>query len=139
MDPSGPHLSVATVCERVLTEADSVLSAIRMVDRITFTLGDDGEPINPHFPIAILVVLKAGAARGTFNLEIRRETPLGEESLVLGAPVHLEGEERGASIVITATFSPDHAGLYWYDVYFEGQRLTRMPLRAIFQPQPTTG
>jgi len=139
MDPTGPHLSVATICERVLTEQDSVLSAIRMVDRITFALGDEGEPVNPQYPITILVVLRAGAARGTFNLEIRRESPSGEESVVLGAPVHLEGEERGASVVIGTMFAPDHAGLYWYDVYFEGERLTRMPLRAVFQPQMTTG
>jgi uncharacterized protein DUF6941 len=139
MDPSGPHLSVATICDRVLTEQDGVLSAIRMVDRVTFLLGDDGAPVNPQHPVTILVVLRAGAARGTFNLEIRREDPSGEESVVLGAPIHLEGEERGASVVISTMFVPEHAGLYWYDVYFEGDRVTRMPLRAVFQPQMTTG
>jgi hypothetical protein len=140
MDPGGPYLSVATICERVLTEQDGVLSAIRMVDRITFGLGDDGQPINPQYPITMLVVLRAGAARGTFNLEIRREGPSGEDLAVLGAPVHLDGgEDRGASVVIGTVFAPDHAGLYWYDVYFEGERLTRMPLRAVFQPQMTTG
>jgi hypothetical protein len=139
MDPTGPHLSVATICERVLTEQDGVLSAIRMVDRVTFVVGEDGEPINPQHPITIVVVLRAGAARGTFNVEVRREAPSGEDSLVLGAPVHLEGEERGASLVIAALFAPEHAGLYWYDVYFEDERITRIPLRAVFQPQPTTG
>ena len=139
MDPSGPHLSIAVVCERVLTEQDGVLSAIRLIDRIIFPLDEAGTLVMPQQPITLFIVLKAGAARGTFNLEIKREDPSGIEVPVLGAPVHFEGEERGANVIVNTGFAPEQPGLYWYDVYFDGARITRMPLRAVFQPQVTTG
>jgi len=139
MDVSGPHITAALVCDRVLEEKDGTLTAVRIIDRVTFLVGPDGELVAPAHPITFLISLKSDAARGSFTLELHREKPSGEAALVLSAPVHLEGEERGVNLVLNAGFEPDQAGLYWYDVYFEGERLTRMPLRAIYQPPPTIG
>lgn len=139
MDPSGPHLQAALICERVLQEQDGVLSIIRVIDRVTFQLGPDGELIQPQHPIFFVISFKAGKARGTYSIEIQREKPSGEQALVLNAPVHFEGEERGANVVIGGAFAPDEAGLYWFDVLFEGEQVTRIPLRAVFQPLPTLG
>lgn len=139
MDPSGPYLQSALVCERVLQENDGVLSIIRVIDRVTFIVGPDGELVAPEHPVFFVITFKAGAARGTYSIEIRVEKPSGERSAILNAPVHFEGEERGANIVIGAAFAPDQAGLYWYEVLFEGERVTRMPLRAVYQPMATVG
>jgi hypothetical protein len=86
-------------------------------------------------------MLKAGGARGRYKLEIIREKPSGMRDSILTTPVLLEGEERGANVVINAAFQPDEEGLYWFDVMFsagdegaEARRLTRVPLRAVFQP-----
>ena len=139
MDNTGPHLQAALICERVLQEQDQVPSVIRIIDRIFFALGPDGELVQPQHPIFFFISFKAGSARGSFNVEIHREKPSGERALVLNAPVFFEGEERGVNVVVGTAFAPDQAGLYWFDVMFEGTLVTRIPLRAVFQPQPTVG
>lgn len=138
-DPSGPHLQAALICERVLQEQDGIVSAIRVVDRVFFVLGPAGELLQPQHPITFLIAFKSGSARGSYSLEVRRERPSGEQDTVLSAPVFFEGEERGVNLVVQTAFAPDQAGLYWFDVYFEGNRVTRMPLRAIYQQPPTAG
>lgn len=136
---SGPHLQAALICERVLQEQDGIISVIRHIDRVIFVVGPDGDLVQPQHPITFLVSFKSGSARGSYNVEIHREKPSGEQDAVLSAPVFFEGEERGVNLVVAAAFAPDQAGLYWYDVYFEGTRVTRIPLRAIYQPLPTAG
>jgi hypothetical protein len=138
-DPAGPHLTAALICERVLNEQDGVVSAIRVIDRVFFVTDEDGNPLMPQQPFTLFISLKAGAARGSFKLAVELEKPSGEQVPMLEAPVFLEGEDRGVNIVLNAAFEPDTAGLYWFDVFFEGERLTRIPLRAIYQSQPTAG
>jgi hypothetical protein len=136
-DPDGPFLQAALICERLLTEQDGVLSMIRVVDRIFFVTDEDGNLINPRYPLVLLVTFKAGAARGNFNVEIRREKPSGEEGPVLSTSIYFEGEgDRGANLIVNVNFEPDQQGLYWFDVLFEAQRVTRIPLRAVFQRLP---
>jgi hypothetical protein len=138
-DPSGPHLTAAIICERILNEQDGVVSAIRIIDRVWFVTGEDGQPLNPQHPITLFISFKSGSARGSFTVAIHLEKPSGEQAPVLEAPVFFEGEERGVNIVLNAGFEPEEAGLYWFDVLFEGNRVTRMPLRAIYQSQPSAG
>lgn len=146
----GPFLQTALICERVLQEQDGVVSAIRIIDRLFFMLGDDGQPANPRHPVTFLITFKSGAARGRYAIQVEREQPSGERSGPLfEAPLFLEGEERGVNLVVQAIFEPEQEGLYWFDVFFvvpsttqEGARrtcVTRVPLRAIFQPMPTVG
>jgi hypothetical protein len=139
MNGEGPHLQVAAVCDRVLQEQDGTISAIRIIDRATFVAGDDGRPVEGRQPVVFLIAFKSGAARGRFTVELLREKPSGEQGPVLQAPVFFEGEDRGVNLILNAIFEPDQEGLYWYDVLFEGERVTRIPLRAIFQPMPTAG
>jgi hypothetical protein len=136
-DAGGPHLSSALVCERLLTEQDGTVSVIRMIDRVTFVTDPEGTLLQPQHPVTLLISFKSGAARGTYTVEVRREKPSGEQSTILTAPVFFEGEDRGANLVINAMFEPDQQGLYWFDVFFAGERVTRIPLRAIYQPLPT--
>jgi hypothetical protein len=138
-DPGGPFLNAALACERVLNEQDGVVSAIRIIDRVVFLLDDEGELIQTRHPFTFLVSFKAGAARGSFTVSLRMEKPSGEEVPLLDAPVFFEGEDRGVNLVLQSMFEPEEAGLYWFDVLFEGERVTRVPLRAVYQSQPTTG
>jgi hypothetical protein len=139
MDIDGPFLQTAVICERVLQEADGVISAIRIIDRVTFVLGPDGEPVQPQHPIFILVSFKSGVAQGSHQVTIQRCDPDGTNAQVLTASPFFEGLDRGINMVIGAAFAPSAAGLYWYDVYFEDERITRIPLRAVYQPLPTAG
>lgn len=135
----GPHLNAALICERLLVEQDGVSSAIRIIDRVFMITDDEGAPMTPSYPFTLFIALKSGSARGSFAVAVVLEKPSGEQVPLLEAPVFFEGEERGANIVLQTMFEPDGAGLYWFDVMFEGARLTRIPLRVIYQSQPVAG
>ena len=138
-DPGGPYLQAALICERVLQEQDGVITAVRVIDRVFFFTDPDGQPLNPQHPVTFLITFKSGAARGSYTISVEREKPSAERSAVLQAPVFFEGEDRGVNVIVSAAFEPDQPGLYWFDVLFEGERVTRVPLRAIYQPLPTAG
>ena len=77
----GPFVQLALFCERVLREADGVMSIIRIVDRVTHTeRGPDAPEEMPevHFPLFLVVSLKAGTARGPHEIRITPEQPSGE-------------------------------------------------------------
>jgi hypothetical protein len=140
-DPTGPHLNLAVICERVLTEQDGVTSIIRVIDRITFGANPDGELIDPRFPLTLFVNFKSGAALGSHDVAIEVEKPSTERTEIVKAPVRFEGQERGVNVVVQMVFEPEpeSEGLYWFDVLFNGERVTRMPLRVVFQRQATVG
>lgn len=41
----GPYIQVATFCERVLREADGVISLIRVVDQVNHVVRGSGAPV----------------------------------------------------------------------------------------------
>jgi hypothetical protein len=141
-DRSGPHLQTALIAERVLQEGDGVITPVRVIDRLMFGIPPDAEGPTPE-KLALLVSLKSGGARGSYTLKVTLENPVGTSSdFVPGTTVFLEGEERGVALIVPFAFAPEMQGLYWFDVYFENERLTRVPLRAIFQrvqPPPVAG
>lgn len=139
MSQGGPYLQAALICEKVLQEQDGVVSAIRVIDRLVLLLGPDGQPLSRSMPVFFLIGLKPGQARGTFPIRIEREDPSTLRATVVEGEVFLEAEDRGVNLIVRGDFAPPEPGLYWYDIFFNDELLTRMPLRAIFQAQPTTG
>ncbi len=141
-DTSGPYLAAAFVCERVLQEADGVVSAIRIIDRLTQLVGGPDVPDELQSfqqPVTIFIGLKAGSARGRYKVRLQIEKPSGEQGPHIEAPVHFEGEERGVNMILNTLFEADQEGLYWFDVIFQNERITRIPLRVIYQPHPQGG
>ncbi len=132
----GPFIQTALICERVIQEQDGAITAVRIIDRVYFVADSSGQPLNPSHVVWFLITLKSGGARGRYKVEIIREKPSGEREPILESPVLLEGEDRGPNVIVQAGFQPDQEGLYWFDVMLEGKRITRMPLRAVFQPLP---
>jgi hypothetical protein len=135
----GPYLQAAFICERTLQEQDGALSVIRIIDRITFPQNAQGELVQSQQAMTFVIMLKAADARGTYTVRVAQEKPSGEQVPVLEAPVVLEGEERGVNLIVNVGFEPDQAGLYWWDVLFEDELFTRIPLRVVFLPSPTVG
>ena len=126
------------MCEKVLTEQDGVLSVIRIVDRVTVTSA--GPDVPDEMPptqlnLSAVVSFRSGSARGRYTVRLRPEDPSGVQLPVLEMPVHFEGEERGANLVISFNMLAEHEGLYWIDVLFREDLITRIPLRVIYQPQ----
>jgi hypothetical protein len=139
---TGPFLGTAVLCEKVLQEADGVISIIRVVDRITHSaIGPEVADEMPPFTINLnaLVSLKSGTAKGRFKVKIRPEAPSGELLPAIEVPVLFEGEERGVNLILQIAIQAEHEGLYWFDVFLEEGRLTRIPLRVVYQPQRVGG
>ena len=137
----GPFLSAAILCEKVLIEQDGVASAIRIVDRVTQQVSSP-QPPDPMEPfeheLTLYLTFKSGAARGPINLEIRLQKPSGESPAPMFQTLNFEGDdERGVNVINKFQIRIEMPGLYWFDVYLEGHRITRIPLRVIYLPQVT--
>ena len=135
----GPYLQAAFLCEKVLTEQDGVKSAIRIFDRQTrTTIGptppDEMEPYD--LEACLLLRFKSGAARGSSQLRVQLQKPSGETSQPVIHTIIFEGEDdRGIDIISNMTLRIEMTGLYWFDIYLEDVRLTRVPLRIVYLPQ----
>ena len=138
VDPEGPFVQAALICDRVLQEADGTLSAIRIIERVVRLDPESPDELQPfQQQIWMLIILRGGAALGCFQVSIVVEKPSGERGPEINLPVHFQGgEERGVNIVLPTVFEADQEGLYWFDLYFSGSRISRMPLRVVYQPQP---
>lgn len=140
---SGPFLSVAAFCEKVLHEQDGVLTPVRLVDRVIHgavgpDVSDDMPPVPVRLPL--LLSLKSGEARGRHTLVVRPEAPSGQQLPETSFPVLLEGGDRGVNIVAQMDMNLDQEGLWWFDIILEPNiLLTRVPLTIVYQPQRTTG
>lgn len=135
--PSGPFLSAALLCERVLVEQDGVASLIRIVDRRLHTqVGPDAPDEMPAVSIdwSLVLLFKAGSARGRSEVLLQIEAPSG---LRLGDPIRLpvlfEGEDRGVQLVAQLGLELSEEGLYWINVRLDGRPITRVPFRLVYQ------
>lgn len=138
---SGPYLSAAFLCEKVLEEKDGVKSAIRIIDRITHTVVGPNPPeeLQPFdYRITLFLKFKSGTARGPMQLQIRLTKPSGESPPSTRHTLNFEGEDdRGVDIAADMIMKLDQVGLHWFDISLAGERVTRIPLRVIYLPQVT--
>lgn len=133
---------MAFFCERILTEADGVVSFIRQIDRLTTTASGPGAPRDmPATTLSafLAIALKSGGARGTHELRIIRERPSGiRDEPMLSLTVFFEGEERGAGVYGQVNLNFEEEGLYWFDLYLGETLMTRLPFRMIYQRATAT-
>ena len=135
----GPHLQTAVLCEKVLVEQDGVKSAIRMFDRHTRTAVGPSPPMEMEpfkMNAALLLRFKSGSARGTYQLRVNMQKPSGESIQPGSSSIIFEGEDdRGADVVVNLEMELNLTGLYWFDIYLEDIRVTRVPMRVVYLPQ----
>lgn len=140
----GPYVQMATICEKVLQEADGVISAIRCVDRIMISAtARDGVALPEELPpgninTTLLVMLKADDARGRHPVSIRIQQPSGVYLPTQSIDAMFEGDERGVNLILNLELSAQE-GLYWFEVAVNAGLLTRVPLRLIYQRAPSAG
>ena len=140
---AGPYLQSAFFCERLLQEADGVFSAIRIVDTITAEVPEQSSQTEmPRVAVnlTMFIVLKAGQARGNYELMVTMEPPSeissthpseGYTQLIV-----FEGEEdRGNTIIMPIAMNVNQEGIYWFSVYLNERLITRVPLRVDYQGQ----
>ncbi len=135
---AGPHVQLATFCERVLQEQDGVLSLIRVIDRFILTAREEGAPtelppgtLNTTF----VLTLKSEDARGRHPVTVRVQQPSGQFLPDQTFDVIFEGEDRGLNIVANMEL-PAIEGLYWVEVLVNAVLLTKVSLRVLYQRIP---
>ncbi|MCL5429095.1 MAG: hypothetical protein M1347_04740 [Chloroflexi bacterium] len=128
----GPYVQAACFCEQVIEDKSGVLSLIRIIDTLTHTAAGPEPPkdLQPFtYNLKLVLMLKAGSARGRFTLQLTPELPTGEARKTVDITVHLDGEEKGQNIITNMAFTFEHEGLHWFIVKFENEILTQIPLR----------
>ncbi len=135
----GPHVQLATFCEKVLQEQDGVLSVIRAIDRIVITAPAEDAPAElPEggtLQLTLAVTLKADEAFGRHPVALRIQTPSGLFLPEQRFDVMFEGGERGVNLILGIGLEVVE-GLYWVDVMVSDSVLTRVPLRVMYQRVP---
>ena len=139
----GPYLLVACLCETVVQRADQVLTLVNIIDRLIITSqGPSAPETMPPQPwqTNLVLVLKAGRARGRFDLRIVPELPDGSAGDPSLMSVNFEGEDdRGIQIVTRLVIGLTLEGLHWFKVYLGGVLITKLPLRVVYSRIVTTG
>lgn len=137
----GPFLQVAALCEKVLREADGVVSLIRLVDRVTNTVQGQNAPDEMpevRYPLTLVVSLKAGVARGRHDVTITPELPSGETMPPITMAVQMEGDARGVNLIAQIDIPYRLEGLYWFNIRFDQTPLTRIPFEVQYARLSTT-
>ncbi len=134
-------LQMALFCEKVLREADGVMSMIRIVDRFTVN-GATPEMPPQVLPFMIVISFQGrDSCEANKSIAIRPKSPTGVDLPAMEFPVLFEGDaDRGMALAFPVQWVPPEEGLFWWDVYLNQELVTRMPLRVIYQRMalPTT-
>jgi len=137
MPNTGPYLKAALFCESAIEGKDGVLSLIRVVDRLTVTVAGADTPRDMpamDHTLTLVLMLISGMARGSSNVGLSVEPPGGIRRQVWSTTVLMEGEDRGANVVAQIQMRFELQGLYWFHVELDGEHLTSLPFRMIYQP-----
>lgn len=136
----GPHVQVATFCEKVLIEQDGVISVIRSIDRFILSAsaaaGAPAElPEGGILQTTLLIILRAGDAKGRHPVVIRAQQPSGAYLPDQSFDATFERDEHGVNLILNMAL-PIIEGLYWCEVLVGERELTRVPLRIMYQRVP---
>jgi len=136
---SGPYLTAAFFCEKVLREADGVLTAVRIVDRWNINGPTETLTAPAIIQASIVIMFKSGVYRGNAQLTITPITPQTNAKMqVIVIPVLFEGEDdKGVTIVAPLAFPVQEDGIYWFELSLSGQALparvvTAIPMRIAY-------
>ena len=132
-----PHLLIAAVCERHILEQDGALTLFRIVDRFTIT-GTTEELPATALQFMLAVSFRSGNFRGKLNLTLRTIDPSVKTIQELSIPALFEApEERSTNLIGKVSLEVKEEGLYWIIVELAGEEYTRIPIRVVYQRQPT--
>ncbi len=133
-----PYVAAACFCETVLQEPDGVITAIRIVDTYNIAppppraIVPEGAPQYGHVLVSGLISLKSGDVIGEGRIGLIMHKTTGEVvtlSPAEGWPAVMKGGEHGFNIKLRFALGVNNFGLLWFDVTWDGEVLTRIPLR----------
>jgi hypothetical protein len=142
---TGPYLSAAFLCEKVLQEKDGVLTFVRLVDRFTRAKPDPQiPPLARQIQVSLVIAFKSGGfGPSKYLLKIRLYLSEAPNRILIEAEneMFFEGSpDQGVNSVFPFVLVPEEEGLYWIDVIELDRVITRVPFRVLFaavqMPQP---
>lgn len=137
----GPYLQAAFICEHALVENNGVVSFIRIIDRISHFVPESEQSAQIAsftWDIHIVVTFKTGENPGAYQVGVQPIRPDNTRMDKFNYPMLLESPaDRGSSVIAQVRFPFDMAGLWWFDVTLNNVRVSRIPMRIIYQQQPT--
>jgi hypothetical protein len=136
MDKPRPYITAALLCEKVLQEKDESVTLMRIIDKLQDRV--EGLPMGVHPAVAIqgFLSLKSGSVTGEHTVKVVVERPNGDRKEVFEYPTNFLGKDQGQSIILQMGLGITLDGLYWFDVLFDEEVLTRIPLMVIPMPAP---
>ncbi len=138
------------ICERSLTEADGVMSAIRMVD-VVYVMLDPSIPVEKQQVMLTVIVLgKTNASdRTKHSLQLQLIRPEGQTTLVPDQPLPVDHSvvppaliteaPRGFGLNLQIGVVPRQMGTHWITVLFDGQEKGRVPFTLLERKPEDTG
>lgn len=137
MKTAVPLLTAAAICEKVLVEKDDVVTAVRIVDRLTFNPDffprDDSGNIPLYTDLTLLLILKSGKAKGRCNIAFSQVTPSGQRIEYVKTHANFLGDDLGVNIRSPLPVRAWEEGLHWYEVRANRKIIAQIPLRIVFQ------
>lgn len=130
MQNSKPYIQAACVCEKILLEDGKVPSLIRLIDvvHLDFSKIPDVQGAPKGMEYSIFIGLKSGDLKGDFQLGIRLRRPDGGTEKTEYVPVNFQGGGHGNNIRLNAVLIDPTNGLYWTELLWGEEILTRIPL-----------
>lgn len=140
MDKPRPYILAALLCENVIEDKTGSLSVIRIADKVEFETQGMPEGYKPVIAIKGLVAIRSGPVKGEFILTMKVMRPNGEQK---GAPITLPtvkllGGDQGSNTILNLNLGVEDEGLHWFDIYFQDDLLTRIPLTVVRKQEPPT-
>ena len=138
MPLKGPLLQTAVFCENVIEAKDSLLSLIRIFDRIIVEASGPGAPAEmPPVQRLLTVVLtfKTGSAKGRTQIRLVMEKPDTTTEEIWNGSLQAGEPDRGQNFVLRLGQTFDLEGPYWFHVYAEEELVTSMPLTLQYMRQ----
>lgn len=131
----GPYIAAAFFCEKILTERDGVISAIRIIDRLTFNIQPGSGSSPKPYSFNLFISLKTGERPGVTKIRIEGRKPNPPHLPNVEKTIHLDqAASSGANLHIGITVDFDQPGVWWFWVYVNEHERTRVPLEVIWLP-----
>lgn len=141
MPTKKPLVTAACLCEKVLNEADGVLSLIRVVDQYTVGASPDVvERLAPHLVVRLVLMLKGNGNVGKHQIGIQLVGPTNKAQETRTIEIEFPDKPLGGANVVlqVAIGVVKNFGESRFDVTFDGEFLTSVPFRVLQAPDSTS-
>jgi hypothetical protein len=122
MAQTKPFVQVACLCDTVIVGSDQVATLVRIIDTFSVDLRNplpDGT--KAMVALTIFISVKSGDVSGKHRLGLRLRRPSKTPQETNWLDVELNGGVHGANINLAVNLVDPTEGLYWFDVFWNGE------------------